>query len=85
MANLYEQKESNIRKTWLLMSGFFILLIAFGWIISQYYGNPSILYVFTVVSIVINIVSYWYSDSVVVRLMKAKPADEKEFVELLYL
>lgn len=80
--NLYTHKESNIRKTWLLMSGFLIVLIALGWIISQVYGNPVILYVFVVFSIVMNIVSYWYSDSIVVRLTRAKPADEKEFLEL---
>lgn len=82
MANLYQNKESNIRKTWMLMSGFFVLIIAIGWIFSQYYGNPAILYGFALFSVIMNIVSYWYSDSIVVGLMRAKPAGEKEFAEL---
>src|SRR3989344_7107925 len=80
--NLYTHKEANIRKTWALMTGFLVVLIGLGWILSQVYGSPVIMYGFIALSIVINIISYWYSDSIAVGLMRAKPADEKQFLEL---
>ena len=34
---LYTQKDRNIRKTWLLMAGFFGLVIGIGWTFSYIY------------------------------------------------
>ena len=44
MANLYSHKDSNIRKTWALMSLFFGIVIAIGWVFAQVYQSPGILY-----------------------------------------
>ena len=46
MATLYTHQAENTRKTWLLMSGFFVLVIGLGFVFSQLYGNPNILYFF---------------------------------------
>lgn len=62
--NLYTHQDSNVRKTWLLMSAIFVLLIALGWLFSRAYGNPMILYVVAVFSVGGNIVSYWFSDKI---------------------
>src|SRR3990167_2615886 len=82
MATLYTHQSSNIRKTWLLMAGFFGVVIAIGWAFSQVYGNPSILYVAVAFSIIMNVASYWFSDKIVLAMHHARPVDLKTQPEL---
>lgn len=82
MATLYTHKAANIRKTWLLMLGFLGVVIAIGWGLSWYYGSPIILYIAIALALVMNVTSYWYSDKIVTRMTRAKPADVSEFREL---
>ena len=42
MNTLYTQQSKNIRKTWLLMSLFLIVVIGIGWVFSQVYGDSSL-------------------------------------------
>ena len=42
--NLYTHQAANIRKTWFLMTGFLLVVIAIGWLFSQVWGSPAILY-----------------------------------------
>jgi heat shock protein HtpX len=80
--NLYTHQDSNVRKTWALMTGIFVLLIALGWIFSQAYGNPSILYIVAVVSVVGNITAYWYSDKIALATSGAVPIAREQNVRL---
>ncbi len=80
--NLYTQQSKNVTKTWLLMTLFFVLVIFFGWFFSAYYGNPNILYLFVIFSIVMNIFSYWFSDKIVLKLAGAKEAKREEYFDL---
>ena len=41
--SLYSYKESNVRRTWMLFSGFLIVVIGLGWVFSYVYGNQGIL------------------------------------------
>ena len=82
MATLYTQQSKNVNKTWILMSVFFIIIIAIGFFFSQYYGNPNILYFFVIFSIGMNIVSYWYSDKIALRLNKAREIKKEDNPEL---
>jgi len=70
--NLYAQKDSNIRKTWLLLIGFFLFIMAFGWVISYVWQAPEILYIAVFLSIVMNLVAYWKSDSIALAMSRAK-------------
>jgi len=79
---LYTQRSRNIVKTWLLMSVFFGIVIGVGWVIAQVYQSPGILYVAVFFSIFMNVVSYWFSDKIVLALHRAKPVDFKENPEL---
>lgn len=80
--NLYTHQSENVTKTWLLMGVFFALVIGFGWVFSIYYGNSNILYFFVLFSIIMNIVSYWYSDKIVLSLAGAKEAKREEYFDL---
>jgi heat shock protein HtpX len=82
MSSLYTQQSKNITKTWMLMAVFFGIVIALGWFFSYYYQNPSFLYFFALFSIVMNIVSYWFSDKIVLSLAGAKEARREEYFDL---
>lgn len=79
---LYTEKSKNIRKTWILMTVFFGVIIGIGWIFSQIYASPGILYVAVFFSIFMNVLSYWFSDKIVLKMHKAKPVDLKSNPEL---
>lgn len=82
MANLYTHRAKNIRKTWLLMSIFFGLVIGIGWVFSQIYQSPGILYLAIFMSILMNVISYWFSDKIVLKLHRAEPVELKSHPEL---
>ncbi len=82
MTSLYTQKESNIRKTWFLFSGFLIFVIGFGWLFSEIYGNSAILYFAVGFSTITSLISYWYSDKIVLGMARAEPIDLKSNPEL---
>lgn len=82
MATLYTQQSKNITKTWFLMSLFLVVVIGIGFVFSQYYRNPSILYFFVIFSIVMNITSYWYSDKIALALNRAKQIKKEDNIEL---
>lgn len=79
---LYTHQAKNIRKTWLLMAVFFGIVIGIGWIFSQIYGNSAILYIAVGLSIFMNVLSYWFSDKIVLRLHRAQPVELKSHPEL---
>lgn len=80
--SLYTHQGANIRKTWFLMFGFLVFVIAIGWIFSQAYGNSIILYIAVIFSIAMNVASYWYSDKVVIKLTRARKANKDEYFQL---
>jgi heat shock protein HtpX len=82
MATLYTQQSNNVTKTWLLMSTFFIIVIALGFVSAQIYGNPNILYFFVIFSITMNIIGYWYSDKIALTLAGAHPATREQYFDL---
>lgn len=82
MATLYTHQAQNVRKTWFLMTTFFILIIAIGYGFSYYYNDPTILYIFVAFSIGMNIYSYWNSDKLAIKLAGAIPADVNQFRDL---
>ncbi len=79
---IYTHAESNIRKTWVLVSLFFIFIIGLGWTFSYIFQNQAILIYAVVFSLAMNIASFWYSDKVVLALAKAKPTEKKDNPEL---
>jgi heat shock protein HtpX len=68
-------QEENVRKTWILMTGFLVALIAAGYLFAQYTGNPSFLYGFIGVSVLMNLIGYFASAKIALAAHRAKPAD----------
>lgn len=64
------------------MTMFFVVVILIAWMFSYILKNPSILYFGVAFSIVMNIWSYWYSDSLVIKMSGARPASREEFFDL---
>jgi heat shock protein HtpX len=79
--NLYSERSSNIRRTWALIIGFLVVVIAVGYAISWYYDNPLILYVAVFIAIATNFYAYWASDTLVLSLNHARPATREEFFD----
>src|SRR3989338_489544 len=85
MPTIYTNAESNIRKTWMLISVFLVIIIGFGWIFSNVFQNPAVLIYAVIFSLVINIASFLYSDKVVLALTRAKPIKKQDNPELYRL
>src|SRR3989344_6608527 len=82
MATLWTQRDSNIRKTWLLMIMFFIIVMSIGWVFSQVYGDPSVLVIAVAFSVIMSFSSYWWSDKIVILTTGARPLMDKEAPEV---
>jgi heat shock protein HtpX len=82
MASLYTHQSANVRKTWLLMLGFLVLVIAIGYGVAWYLNEPSILYIAVAFSLIMNISAYWFSDRVALASTGSQEADPNEFREL---
>lgn len=81
MANLYSHKDSNIRKTWLLIAVFLILVIGLGWFFSYVWQSPVILYIAVFLAFTMNFFAYWYSDKIALKMSHAHPASKEQYLE----
>ncbi len=72
MATLYNQSDANRRKTWWLLASFLIVIMIVGYIFSYEFQNPAILYIVVIFSLSYSLISYWYSDKMVLAMSKAK-------------
>ena len=79
--NLYAERTGNIRRTWALVLGFLVVVIAIGYAVSWYYGNPFILFIAIIIAVATNFYAYWASDKLVLSLNHARPATREEFFD----
>ena len=82
MSTLYNQVDSNIRKTWLLITFFLIFIIGLGYLFSYLLDNSWILVIAVILSVLMSFGSYWYSDKAVLLMAGAKPVKKKDYLEL---
>ena len=85
MSNLYTYSAVNKRKTWFLMTGFFVLIILVGYIFATAMDEPSILPAAVILSVFMSFISYWYSDKIVLTMSGAKAVDKENGRELYRL
>lgn len=82
MATLYTHQDQNKHKTWLLMAVFCIVVIGVAWAFSYIQNNPIILIVAVIMSSGMSIWSYWYSDTLVIKMSGAHPVTREQYFDL---
>ncbi len=82
MATLYTHQGENVRKTWMLMTAFLVLVIAVGYAVSWYMGSSAFLYGAIIFALLMNVGSYWFSDKIVLSMTGAREATRAEFPDL---
>lgn len=78
MASLYSYQSSNVRRTWILFTTFFFVVIALGWVFSYAFQSRGILVFAVGFSAISSAISYWYSDKVALALARARPIEKKD-------
>ena len=76
--NLYNQIDSNKRRSFFLITLFLVVVIALGWPISRVYNSPAILYLAVIISFVQALVSYYSGDKVALAVSGAKEIQKKD-------
>lgn len=86
MATLYNQYDKNIRLTWVYITMFLVFVIGVGYVFAGAMGSSTVLYVAVAFSTITSVVSYWWSDKIVLSMSGAKEltfADNKEIYRLV--
>lgn len=66
-------------RTMTLFTVLTVVLLAIGWLIAGIWGMGIAL----VIAVLINFISYWYSDRIVLKMYGAEPSDDKELNEMV--
>lgn len=85
MATLYTHAESNTRKTWLLLSGFFVFIILLGWLFAYLSGNDAFMFFAVIISFASSFGSYWWSDKLVLAMTHAIYVEHDKNPELYHI
>ena len=85
MATIYTHADANIRKTWFLMTGFSVFIIALGWLFSYLLNSSAVLYFAFFLSIFMSVGSYWWSDKIVLSMYNATPIEHNQNLELYHV
>ncbi len=80
--NLYTQADSNVYKTWFLLTFFLVFVIFLGWLFSSILDNNVFLIIAIILSISQSIAGYWYSDKIVLAMAGASLIEKKDSPEL---
>lgn len=80
--DIYGAKDSNIRKTWALLTFFFVIVIGFGYALNIYFNSPAILIVAVIMSVATSVMSYWFSDRMVLAMANARPIERRSAPDL---
>ncbi|MCF7794842.1 M48 family metallopeptidase [Patescibacteria group bacterium] len=86
MATLYTHASSNTRKSYLLISLFFVFIIAIGFAVSWYMNDSSILIIAVLISVLASFFSYYNSHKILLNMAKARELkfeDNKEIYRLV--
>jgi heat shock protein HtpX len=82
MPSLYTQADSNIHKTWLLISLFLVFIISLGWFFSIILESYLFLFIAVIIAVVQSSIGYWYSDKIVLSMANAKLIKKEDSLEL---
>ena len=68
-----------------MFSLFFVIIIGLGWFLSYYFNDQLILFWAVGISIFMSLLSYWYSDKIVLAISGAKPLAHDENPDLYHI
>lgn len=78
----YQLVAQNKRKSWLVIVGFTLFVGIAAWLMTYSFGyDLSLVGVALIFSGIISLGSYWFSDTVVLAVSKARPASREEFFD----
>lgn len=77
--SLFQHQIATTARTYMIMGVFLVIVIGIGYWLSVRFQNPVFLYGMIGFSVVINIISYWFSDSIALRMSCAKEATKAEY------
>ena len=82
---MYERVSSNVRKTWLLIFVFLLMVMGVGWAFSYFFPQwgPAPLVIAVVIAIAMTWGSYFSSDKIALSMSRAKPADPQRDRQLI--
>lgn len=80
---MYEQIGSNIRKSYILIALFVLLIVALAYLFYEITELMFILPVAVIVAAIGSIGGYWYSDRIVLSISHARPATREEHAFLV--
>ena len=63
------------------MGVFLMVVIGIAWFAAEYFNSSLILYAVVVIAVAINITAYWRSDTIAIRMTKAKPIDREKYFD----
>lgn len=75
---MYSEIAANKRKTFLIFSGFIVLVFVLAWLSSQLLGEPSLLYGVAIGGLVYALISYFMADKLAVAVNGAKQITKKD-------
>jgi len=81
----YDHISKNKTESWILIFSFLVIISVLGFVFSQAYNAPQILYFAVGFSIITSLISYYFSDSITLALSKAKEIDRQSNQELYRL
>lgn len=79
---LYNNADSNVRRSWILITVFLLFVIGLGYFFSIVLDSLGVLIFAVVFSVIMSFSSYWYSDKIVLKLSKAEKIEKKDNPEL---
>lgn len=85
MPSLYNQSAHNIRLTWIYITIFLVVVIAVGYVFAGVFQNSLLLYIAVGFSIFTSVLSYWFSDRIVLKMNNAKELSLEEGKEIYRL
>lgn len=72
---LFKNKAQNTLKTAVLIGVTFAIVAALGWFLSLQFGNINFLYGALIFVVLMNMIGYWFSDKIALKMSGAIPVD----------
>ena len=83
--NVYSWRKDNIYKTYFLLFLFVVIISGIGEFFSWYFKSHWIFYFALGFSLLSVLISYWYSDKIILWRVGAKPIEKKDNPEIYHL